>query len=71
MKIDLKVEATLNEKRRFRGSPDLTPLVELVSVMLDEVMMVVVNARLEALETVGFGENGDDPALPVERRTKP
>ncbi len=51
MKFDVRVEATTNEKRRFLGQADITPMIELASIMLDSVMMVVVEARLEALTT--------------------
>ena len=69
MKVDVTIEATPNEKRRFLGSPDLTPLVEMISVMLDEAMMVVVDARLEALEAMTFEEDDiDDPTPDQQRR---
>ena len=49
LKIDVRVEATANERRRLLGGADITPMIELVSIMLDSVMLVVVRARLEAL----------------------
>lgn len=49
MHLNVKVDATPNEKRRFLGYPDITPLVELASEMLDDLMLVVVEARLAAL----------------------
>jgi len=78
MKIDVNVDATANEKRRFLGSPDVTTLIELVSVMLDEAMMVVVDARLKALETsAAVSEIGEaqqkihiDPLEPVQQRRR-
>ncbi len=53
MKLDVRVEATPNERRRFLGQADVTPMIELASIMLDSVMMVVVEARLEALTAEG------------------
>lgn len=53
MKMEVRVEASVNEKRRFLGGADITPMVELVSIMVDTAMLAVVDARLEALT----GEN--------------
>ena len=50
MELSVRVEATVNEKRRFLGYPDITPLVELASLAMDDLMMLVVEARLAALE---------------------
>ena len=55
MKIDVKVKATGNEKRRFLGRADITPMIELVSESLDVAMLAVVQARLAALTAEGFG----------------
>ncbi|MDH3663999.1 MAG: hypothetical protein OEU92_28965 [Alphaproteobacteria bacterium] len=49
MKIDVRVEATGTEKRRFLGQADITPMIELVSDTLDTAMLAVVQARLAAL----------------------
>lgn len=49
MKIEVRVKATTNEKRRFVGGADITPMIELLSIMLDDAMVVVVDARLAAL----------------------
>jgi hypothetical protein len=51
MEIDIKIDATPNEIRRLLGNPDISPMIELLSVMLDQAMMVVVDARLQALES--------------------
>lgn len=62
MKIDVRVDATLNERRRFLGRADITPMIEVVSIMLDSVSMAVVNARLAALTAEGFtGDEQDQP----------
>ena len=58
MKFDVRVEATINEKRRFFGQADVTPMIELMSIMLDSVMMAVVEARLEALMAEGAASEG-------------
>lgn len=60
MKIDVRVEATANERRRLLGGADITPMIELVSIMLDSVMMVVVKARLEALSADVMDEEQQD-----------
>ncbi|MEM9625503.1 MAG: DUF6489 family protein [Pseudomonadota bacterium] len=49
MKFDVRVEATTNEKRRFFGQADVTPMVELASVAMDKAMLAVVEARSKAL----------------------
>lgn len=59
MKIQVQVDATVNEKRRFIGQPDITPLIELASEMLDHAMGLVVEARLEQLEDMGYGSCDD------------
>ncbi len=60
MKIDVKVDATANEKRRFLGQADVTPMIELVSIMLDSVMLVVVETRLQALLADGVDSEEQD-----------
>ena len=62
LKIDVRVEATASERRRLLGGADITPMIELVSLMLDSVMMVVVRARLETLS---------DDAMDDERLDRP
>lgn len=57
MKFDVRVEATTNEKRRFLGQADVTPMIELVSIMLDSVMLVVVEARLLPLTAEGAADD--------------
>lgn len=72
MEIYVNVEATPNERRRLLGYPDITPMAELLSEMLDDAMMVVVDARLEALSATGQPSDAacDEPGDPpeVERR---
>ena len=53
MKIEVRVKADANERRRFLGGANTAPMIELVSVMLDHVMMVVVEERLKALTAEG------------------
>lgn|GEM_PF-4239798 len=60
MKIEVRVEATANEKRRFLGGADITPMIELVSIMLDSVMIVVVQARIKALAAEGIDGDQQD-----------
>lgn len=60
LKIDVRVEATANERRRLLGGADITPMIELVSLMLDSVMMVVVKARLETLSTEVMDDEQQD-----------
>lgn len=67
MEIDVQVDVTPNERRRFLGDADITPMVELVSEMLDQAMMAVVDARLAALTAcddendAGAAGDGDLP----------
>lgn len=49
MKIDVRVDATENEKRRFLGRANITPVIEVMSIALDRAMLAVVDARLETL----------------------
>lgn len=60
MKFDVKVDATSNEKRRFLGRPDLTPMIELTSIMLDSAMLAVVEIRLKALLANGVDSERQD-----------
>jgi len=60
VKIEVRVEATANEKRRFLGGADITPMIELVSIMLDSVMIVVVQARIKALAAEGIDGDQQD-----------
>jgi len=60
LEIDVRVEATANERRRLLGGADITPMIELVSIMLDSVMMVVVRARLEALSADELDDERQD-----------
>ena len=60
MKIEVRVEATANEKRRFLGGANITPMVELVSNMIDSMMLAVVDARLAALTADGMNSEKRD-----------
>lgn len=60
MKIEVRVEATPNERRRFLGRADITPVIEVVSIMLDSVSMAFANARLASLEAEGFTSDRQD-----------
>ena len=70
MEIDIKVDATPNEIRRLLGNPNISPIIELLSVMLDQTMMVVVDARLQALEST-MAHDEDSPEAVTERRREP
>ena len=49
MDIQIRIKWTPNQWRRFFGQPDITPLVELASVVIDGMAMLVVERRLEAM----------------------
>ncbi len=63
MELELRIDMTPNERRRFLGHPDITPMVELVSELADDVMMVVVEARLDALQSTLGELQADDGEL--------
>ncbi len=50
MKIDVRIEATPNERRCLLGRANLAPVIEVMSVLFDGVAIAMVNARLAALE---------------------
>jgi len=56
MKIEVRVDADANERRRFLGGANIVPMIEVVSVMINRMMMVVVEERLKAL-TAEASEN--------------
>lgn len=60
MKIEVRVDATTNERRRLIGQADITPIVELVSETLDMAMMAVVDRRLAALTAELDGQSERD-----------
>lgn len=62
MKIDVNVEASIHEKRLFLGGANLIPMIELVSVMLDSMMMAVVKARVAALSSEAMDSDRRDGA---------
>lgn len=64
MAIEIRINWTPNQWRRFLGQPDQTPLVELTSVMIDKLALLVVDQRLEALtaELEGIEINTDSPS---------
>lgn len=50
MSVDVKVNWTMGEWRRFFGLADVTPLVELVSLMSDRFSLLMIHQRLDAME---------------------
>ncbi len=73
MRARMRVECTPDEARRLLGWPDVIPLVELASALVDSGMMWVVDRRLEMLST--GGDDGADgrtaPATRTEDRDCP
>lgn len=69
MGIEVRINWTPNEWRRFWGWPDVTPLVELTSELLDDAAMALVEHRLETLAMAGkaAGDAAPDTAMPQER----
>ncbi len=59
MDIDVRLRWTPTEWRRFLGLADITPLVELASVMIDQVVLGIVHQRLEALTPVCQGTEAE------------
>ncbi len=49
MVIEIRLDWTPNQWRRFLGQSDTTPLVELMSVMFDKMMHHYVDRELELL----------------------
>lgn len=70
MKVEVRVDVTANEWRRLFGGADVTPLVGLMSDVLDDVAMVAVEQRLAALEAGGPLVTDDAATSHSERRTK-
>jgi len=60
MAIEIKINWTANQWRRFLGRADITPLAELTSVMADKIALHIVDQRLEAL---GLGDVKRDIGL--------
>ena len=60
MKIDVKIEASPNERRRLLGRANIAPVIEVVSILFDGIAMASVNARLAALESEGFVDGRQD-----------
>jgi hypothetical protein len=54
MKIDVRIEASPSERRRLLGRANVTPVIEVMSILSDGAAMAVVNARLAALEAEGI-----------------
>jgi hypothetical protein len=49
MDIEVRINWTPNQWRRFFGHADMTPLIELASVTIDRMAMAMVDRRLEVL----------------------
>lgn len=49
MEIDVRLDWTPNQWRRFLGRADMTPLVELAAVMLDKMALHLMDQRLASL----------------------
>lgn len=60
MNIDVRIEATSTEKRRLLGRANLTPVIEVMSILSDCVAMAMVNARLAALESEIYAGDQQD-----------
>jgi len=60
MAIEIRIDWTANQWRRFLGQADITPIVELISVMADRAAFAAVERHLEALTAVTGGMNSDD-----------
>lgn len=69
MDIEVRINWTPNQWRRFCGQADITPLVELASVMIDRMAMLVVDRRLDALtaeqDDIGTDARALSPAKPA------
>lgn len=65
MAIEVRIDWTPNQWRRFFGRPDTTPLVELMSVMIDKMALLDIDRRLEALTSeLEDIETGTGPTAP-------
>ena len=60
MRARMRVECTPGERRRLLGWPDVMPLVELASGLLDDGMIWLVDRRLEMLPDAAGGDDGAD-----------
>lgn len=60
MKIDVRIEATPNERRRLLGRANLAPVIEVMSILFDGVAMAMLNARLAALEAEIYAGDQQD-----------
>ena len=62
MAIEIRINWTANQWRRFLGRADITPLAELTSIMADKIALHIVDQRLAAL---GLGDGERDFGLPT------
>lgn len=60
MEVDVKIAWTPSDWRRFLGLADITPLVELMSVVADGLAFGEVERRLEALSCERAADDGED-----------
>ena len=64
MSIEIRMNWTPNQWRRFLGQPDMTPLVELGSVVMDKIALLSIDERLAALQAeLEKRKPADDNAL--------
>ncbi len=66
MDIEVRLTWTPSQWRRFLGLADITPLVEVSSVMIDRMVMGIIDQRLEAL-TMGSKQRRSEAVVAEDK----
>ncbi len=60
MAVEIRIDWTANQWRRFYGQADMTPMIEMVSIVADRIALVAIEKHLAALTAGTPGTTADD-----------